>query len=1279
MARMLQARALGLALITIFAAPAGAQATGTFGPAQVIHEGDDHRQVAAGRFLGGPAVDVVGVAANRGRIDFGVQSAPGVFEPGAVIAGLGNTNAVAAGDFDADGDDDLVVGVSSRVEVWTNSGGSFSRGAAYDTGAPVWISQLLVAPLDADGDLDVVVATAWNSISVLRGAAGATFTRNDYATISAPVSSVAVADFDADGIADIAAGTGSDGDTPNRIEIFHGSPLTNFTRTQVYEDTTGGLTAHNLATADLNADGDPDLVVGHLFTRQVVAYPGAAGDGFGAPVPLASFPGSDVRAVTAGDFDRDGRGDAAAVLGDHTVRVLTSAPGAFGTNTAATYPAGPGVDARMIATADLNADGALDLFTANRGDGISVLLNEVAANLGLALTAAPDPVPAGDDLTYTLTVTNTGPDTAHDVTATLGSRTLAIGTLANGASATRTVTIAAPAEPGVAQETGTVSAREHDPAAANNTRTISTTVTGTAQADLQLGQSDTPDPVAPGALLTYHLTATNHGPTAARDVTITDRLPLGAAYVNAVPSAGGACSMVAGTITCTFASLPASGAATVAVSVRPSAIGSLSNQASVISATPDPGPRPNATTEVTAVTESGGGEPDASAVSITNANIPEGDGGDIEAIFAVSVSPPPARAVTVDYGTFGVTAQEPGDFAGRSGTLVFAAGQTTARFVRVPVHGDRVDEDDETFRVQLFEPVGLTVADATGTATIVDDDDPPAISLGPDPAVREGDADAGTSARIDLSLAPRGEREVRIPYTTTADTATADDFQARSGTVVIPPGQTTGAVTIPLIGDDVYEVGERFYVDFGVPVNATMADRRAEVRVLNDDQYPTLSGVITSAREKPEADAPAELRFRLSPPAAFPMTFEVTTNIGSAGNSQDEFLKTLLDLEDATVAATTTVTLAPGETSFSVPVTVHDDDIDEYMETLTGFAQLVGSDRSPVTAQLRVTSDDGPPTLSGADVTGTEGGDLTVAVALSRPSDRVALTLSTRPGTASSGDFAVRQRAPMTLAADGRSATASVPLAADGRDEGEETFGIDIRPGLPEIEPLSLTGHIIEPAGPPVNVEPPHVVVYDSFLSVSAKCATGVWRNGGAQLDVNWYRNGTPASHGASLSLSANDENTTLTCRERVRNSVGDSEWAMSPGVVFRPSPSGAVAGVQATSGVEIGIRTGAALQLSSGGAAEVPVTCSALVATCAGDVTLRANVPKSRASTAAVAVLGRTKYSLKRGQTKTVNVPVARKRRKLIPKKGLKATLEVRTKSGTTETIVRRSVVLKR
>ena len=110
------------------------------------------------------------------------------------------------------------------------------------------------------------------------------------------------------------------------------------------------------------------------------------------------------------------------------------------------------------------------------------------------------------------------------------------------------------------------------------------------------------------------------------------------------------------------------------------------------------------------------------AVSVADAPpLLEGDAGSRNASFVVSLSSPaPAGGVTVDYATADGSATAPSDYAAASGTLSFAPGETS-KTVAVAVHGDTAFEGDETFTLRL-SGAGATVTDGQGTATIRNDD-----------------------------------------------------------------------------------------------------------------------------------------------------------------------------------------------------------------------------------------------------------------------------------------------------------------------------------------------------------------------------------------------------------------------------------------------------------------------------------------------------------------------------------------------------------------------------
>lgn len=113
---------------------------------------------------------------------------------------------------------------------------------------------------------------------------------------------------------------------------------------------------------------------------------------------------------------------------------------------------------------------------------------------------------------------------------------------------------------------------------------------------------------------------------------------------------------------------------------------------------------------------SSGGTP---SISITNATTAEDDG---DAVFTVTLSSAASSTVTVSYATSDGTATAPRDYESTTGSLSFSPG-TTVRQVTVPLWPDVFDEgSDETFTVTLSAPTNATLATASATGTITEDD-----------------------------------------------------------------------------------------------------------------------------------------------------------------------------------------------------------------------------------------------------------------------------------------------------------------------------------------------------------------------------------------------------------------------------------------------------------------------------------------------------------------------------------------------------------------------------
>jgi serralysin len=114
--------------------------------------------------------------------------------------------------------------------------------------------------------------------------------------------------------------------------------------------------------------------------------------------------------------------------------------------------------------------------------------------------------------------------------------------------------------------------------------------------------------------------------------------------------------------------------------------------------------------------------------SISDASVTEGNSSQVAMTFTVTLSSATSDVLTVHYATSDVSATAGSDYVAASGTLTFAANETTKTFT-VFVNGDNNIESNETFSVSLSIAANSTnpssppgISDALATGTIVNDD-----------------------------------------------------------------------------------------------------------------------------------------------------------------------------------------------------------------------------------------------------------------------------------------------------------------------------------------------------------------------------------------------------------------------------------------------------------------------------------------------------------------------------------------------------------------------------
>ena len=131
-------------------------------------------------------------------------------------------------------------------------------------------------------------------------------------------------------------------------------------------------------------------------------------------------------------------------------------------------------------------------------------------------------------------------------------------------------------------------------------------------------------------------------------------------------------------------------------------------------------------------------------ISVSDVALAEGGTGTTLVTFTVTLSAGVATEATVFVRTVPGTATEGADFTHFEDMLSFAPGGPLQQTVTVNLIDDPAFEPDETFVLQALDPDGVALGDPEGTATILNDDPLPAVSIG-DATFAEGNS--GTSER----------------------------------------------------------------------------------------------------------------------------------------------------------------------------------------------------------------------------------------------------------------------------------------------------------------------------------------------------------------------------------------------------------------------------------------------------------------------------------------------------------------------------------------------------
>jgi Calx-beta domain len=470
----------------------------------------------------------------------------------------------------------------------------------------------------------------------------------------------------------------------------------------------------------------------------------------------------------------------------------------------------------------------------------------------------------------------------------------------------------------------------------------------------------------------------------------------------------------------------------------------------------------------------------------------------------------PNISESVDYATSDATATAGSDYTTTTGTITFASGEMSKSF-QVPITDDSSYENDETVTVTLSNPQNLsnpvlgnpTLGPNTpGTLTIQDDDVPTFSFSAPTYSVDEAD----TTFNVTVNRGGDTSVAASIGYSDDGTgTATAGtDYDLTAGTLNFAPGETSKTFPVTIHNDSLAEGNETIGLQL---TQGSSQVATALLSIVDNEDISDPSVQFSNVSYSVGEDATSvDVTVTLSEPARGGESIDYATADGGSASTATG-VASLPAATDGTADYQTTngtLTFAAGDTSKTITIPLNPDSVIEDDETFTVTLlhanHLQGGD--PSQATVTILDDDSAGTLAFSaqryDVNETDR-QATITVRRSGGfGGSASVDYATSDGTAHAPDDYASTSGTLTFADGEKTKTFQIPVAWDGRQEGDETVSIQLSNFVSDDDPTiskAAVLHIADNgASGPVQFSAPS---YD-VLENAGQATITVSRSGGS-------------------------------------------------------------------------------------------------------------------------------------------------------------------------------------